>query len=317
MSKACPHRDRKRTKTPGAETHRRAVRNFEIDSSSRPGRGLHGTPERSGSQGVDPEHARHARQLERTNEDLRRANRQLEEFAYIASHDLREPLRMVNIYTQLLIQRCGPACDPRAHEFAHHIQHSVARMESLIQDLLQVSQVLYERGALPSARVSLRDAVDQALAVFREPMKVAGAHIEIGDLPVVLGDEIQLALVFQNLFSNSLKYAHPERPVSIRIQAQRRRHDAIIHFSDNGIGFEPEFAERIFGLFKRLHGRDVPGNGLGLAICREIIERHSGQMHAEGVPQRGATFIFTLKTWNCHEPGECGCANSAGRGQPG
>jgi signal transduction histidine kinase len=123
-----------------------------------------------------------------------------------------------------------------------------------------------------------------------------------------------LSLVFQNLLSNSLKYAHPERKLRIRIWSTESAKFQRIHFADNGIGFEPEFSERIFGLFKRLHGREVPGTGLGLAICRRIIEAQGGQIRAEGVAKRGATFIFSLKGTDDHG---AGYADIAGRGQPG
>ena len=265
---------------------------------------------------ITPAEDRYTRELERANEELRRANQQLEEFAFVASHDLREPLRMINIYTQLLVQRCAPNSDPQTHQFADHIRSSVARMEKLIQDVLQYSHAIHPDNEYPAVRVPLRNAVDQALALIRDRLEETGAQVEIGQLPVVLGDETQLALVFQNLLANSLKYAHPERKLAIRVAAERRERIWSISVTDNGIGFEPEFAERIFGLFKRLHGRDVPGTGLGLAICKRIIERHGGTIRAEGRPQQGATFIFTLKGWNYRESSECSFANPAGRGQP-
>ena len=240
----------------------------------------------------------------------------MEEFAFVASHDLREPLRMVNIYTQLLMQRCGPTCDPQAQQFAEHIRSSVARMEKLIQDVLQYSHAIHPENDYPAVRMPLRNAVDQAVTVVRGRLEQTGTQVEIGQLPMVLGDESQLALVFQNLLENSLKYAHPERKLTIRIAAERCDRVWSISVTDNGIGFEPEFAQRIFGLFKRLHGRDVPGTGLGLAICKRIIERHGGTIRAEGRPQQGATFIFTLKGWNYRESSECSLANPAGRGQP-
>jgi light-regulated signal transduction histidine kinase (bacteriophytochrome) len=244
------------------------------------------------------EEQRYARELERANEELRRVNRELEEFAYIASHDLREPLRMINIYTQLLIRRYEHAFDEEAGHFAQHIQYSVSRMEQLIQDVLQYSQVIHEGSECAVAPVALRSSLEQALAVFQDRLDAAGAQLEIGELPVVAAEETQLALVFQNLLSNALKYADPARILRIRIWAERDGESWTIRFSDNGIGFEPEFAERIFGLFKRLHGRSVPGTGLGLAICRRIVERYDGEIWAEGKVHDGATFVFKLKGWD-------------------
>lgn len=245
----------------------------------------------------------YARALEHANQDLRRANRELEEFAYVASHDLREPLRMINIYSELLIQECGPAVSEKAREFAGYIHSSVARMEQLIEDVLQYSQAVHEQPEVEAAPVSLRRSLDQALAVLQERLEAADAEIETQELPVVLADEIQMGIVFQNLLSNALKYADPNRPLQIRIWAERRNDSWTIHFADNGIGFEPQFAERIFGLFKRLHGRDVPGTGLGLAICRRILERCGGSIRAEGRPGAGATFVLCLKAWSHHESG--------------
>ena len=233
--------------------------------------------------------------LERVTENLRRANGQLEEFAYVASHDLREPLRMVNIYTQLLIEECGEAASERARQFADHVQYNVARMQELVKDVLHYSQVIHEGHECAGVPVPLHRSLEHALAVFRDRLDAAGAKFAIRDLPVVSADEMGLALVFQNLLSNSLKYAHPDRTLSIRIWAQRHGDLWTTYFADNGIGFEPQFAERIFGLFKRLHGRDVPGTGLGLAICRRIIERYGGTIRAEAEPDAGATFMFSLK----------------------
>jgi light-regulated signal transduction histidine kinase (bacteriophytochrome) len=303
MSRPFSNRDWSRAGSPISEPRTR-TRRYEDESSVRL------------SVAIAPAEDRYTRELERANEELRRANQQLEEFAFVASHDLREPLRMVNIYTQLLIQRCAPNCDPQADQFAEHIRSSVARMEKLIQDVLQYSHAIHPDNEYPAVRVPLRNAVDQALAVVRDRIEETGAQVEIGELPVVLGDEMQLALVFQNLLANSLKYAHPERKLAVRITAERCERVWSISVADNGIGFEPQFAERIFGLFKRLHGRDVPGTGLGLAICKRIIERHGGTIRAESRPQQGATFIFTLKGWNYRESSECSLANPAGRGQP-
>ena len=245
----------------------------------------------------------YARELERANEKLRRANRELEEFAYVASHDLREPLRMVNIYSELLVQQCSEPGDLQSQHFARHIRDGVTRMEQLIQGVLQYSQVIHEGREYDVSPVPLSQPLAQALDIFSDRLGAAGARVEIGELPTVVADEMQLSLLFQNLISNSLKYAHPKRQLSLRICGRDQGETCTTYFADNGIGFEPQFGERIFGLFKRLHGRDVPGTGLGLAICRRIVERYGGEIHARGKPQQGATFFFRLKGINHHGSG--------------
>jgi light-regulated signal transduction histidine kinase (bacteriophytochrome) len=242
----------------------------------------------------------YARELELANEKLRCANRELEEFAYVASHDLREPLRMINIYSELLTQQCADRTSPQTEHFARHIHDGVARMEQLIQGVLQYSQVIHEGREYAVAPVPLGQPLAQALDIFGDRLNAAGARVEIGELSTVAADEMQLSLLFQNLISNSLKYAHPKRQLSLRICGRDHGKTCTTYFADNGIGFEPQFGERIFGLFKRLHGRDVPGTGLGLAICRRIVERYGGEIHARGKPQHGATFFFTLKGLNHH-----------------
>ena len=256
----------------------------------------------------------HTPELERANEELRQANRELEEFAFVASHDLREPLRMVNIYSELLIQQFGGADNPQALHVAQHIQNGVARMEQLIQGVLQYSQVTHEHQDYAVSSVPSQKPLEHALEIFQDRLNTVGAKVDIGEMYTVAADEMQLSLVFQNLISNSLKYAHPDRPLQLRIYAENDGDFCITYFADNGIGFDPEFGERIFGLFKRLHGRDVPGTGLGLAICRRIVERYGGEIYACGRPQEGATFVFSLKGSGHRGPR---VANSTGRGQSG
>ena len=249
------------------------------------------------------------------NEELRRANRELEQFAYIASHDLREPLRMINIYTQLLIERHGKEFDMLGRQFAQHVQENAARMEQLIRDVLEYSLTIHQ-DEHPPGPLPLRKPLDRAIAMFHDQLEAMSGRLDIGELPVVLADENHLMLVFQNLLSNSLKYAGSERPPYIRIWAKHHGDLWAIHVPDNGIGFDQEFAERIFGLFNRLHGREVPGTGLGLAICRRIVEQQGGTISAESKPNQGATFIFTLKGWNRYGSRYASSPkNSAGGGQ--
>jgi len=250
-------------------------------------------------------------ELQRVNDTLQgalqRASRELEEFAWVASHDLREPLRMVHIYTELLTSQYQTGYDEQAQRFAKRIHEGVARMEELIDELLRYSQAAHGE----CAPVVLRLALDDAIAEFRDKLIAVDAQLEIGRLPEVLGDRDQLALVFRNLISNSLKYAVPERRLEIRIWAQQNRDEWTVRFTDNGAGFAPEFNERVFGLFRRLHASTTPGTGLGLALCRKIVERYGGKIRAEGKPRNGATFIITLKGCSSNE---VTFPNTTGRG---
>jgi signal transduction histidine kinase len=226
------------------------------------------------------------------NDELMKANRELEEFAYVASHDLQEPLRMVNIYSHLLVKRFGSG-EPEAAEHAEFVRQGVARMETLIKDLLTYSRAV-QREEWPAGTADLAAALHDAQAVLRARIEESQAVITADSLPSVRGDTKQLAHVFQNLLSNALKYRSSERVPQVRISAQREGRQWTIAVRDNGIGFEQKHAERIFGLFKRLHADEYPGTGLGLAICQRIVERYGGRMWAEGRPGDGATFFFAL-----------------------
>jgi PAS domain S-box-containing protein len=231
-------------------------------------------------------------ELTRSNERLTRANRELEEFAYVASHDLQEPLRMVNIYTQIILQDLGG--DPaKLGQYAGFVQQGVTRMEALIHDLLTFSRAVHTE-ELPIGTADLAESFREALSVLRNRIEDSGCVITAEFLPQVSGDVSQMAHVFQNLLSNALKYRKQETPPRIHIAARRNGSDWIISVRDNGIGFQPQYAERIFGLFKRLHKDEYPGTGLGLAICKRIVERYGGRIWAEGTPGVGATFHFSL-----------------------
>jgi PAS domain S-box-containing protein len=229
----------------------------------------------------------------RAREELERVNRELEEFAYVASHDLQEPLRTINIYTQILLKRHVPPGDDEALQFAEFISSSVLRMETLIRDLLSYSQAVHARGDVHGT-ANLETALSQALTLLSTRIEETGATILREELPSAAGDEAQLAHVFQNLIGNSLKYRKPDIAPLIQIAAEREGKEWIISVADNGIGFDTKYAERIFGLFKRLHGRNYPGTGLGLAICKRIVERCGGRMWAESEPGKGSTFYFAL-----------------------
>ena len=235
-------------------------------------------------------------EMRRRNEELERANSELEEFAYIASHDLQEPLRTVNIYTQLLLQRMNLTEDERAIEFAEFISGGVERMQFLIRDVLAYARVVH-REQEPAGPTDLNRSFAEALKTLDALVRETGAEITVGDLPVVRGQEAQLAQVFQNLLSNALKYRKQTERPRVRVSAGRKGAEWMISVADNGIGFDPEYSERIFGLFRRLHKDDYPGTGIGLAICNRIVERYGGRIWAESPGEGlGAAIFFTLRS---------------------
>lgn len=238
--------------------------------------------------------------VRRKNDELTRTNQELEEFAYVASHDLQEPLRMVNIYSQLLLRQLGNATTDDQRECAEYIEHGVKRMEQLIGDLLSYSRTVHAVNAeaeLSNADADLEESLKEALLCFDSPVEEIRAFITHDPLPTVRGDVMQFSQVFQNLISNALKYRNPERTPEIHISVERRDAEWVLSVHDNGIGFEPAYAERIFGLFKRLHrDEEYPGTGLGLAICKRIVERYGGTMWAESKPGTGSRFFFSLPT---------------------
>jgi PAS domain S-box-containing protein len=226
-------------------------------------------------------------------EELRRMNRELEEFAYVASHDLQEPLRMVNIYTDLILRNIEGS-DGRLRQYSDYVHEGVRRMEALLHDLLTFSRTVHTEEA-PKTTANLTESLNEALAVLKNRIEESGAKVVApAALPVVLGEASQIAHVFQNVLSNALKYRKPDFPPEIHIDFALRDGQCTVSVRDNGIGFQPRYAERIFGLFKRLHKDSYPGTGLGLAICKRIVERYGGRMWAQGEPDVGAVFFFTL-----------------------
>jgi PAS domain S-box-containing protein len=225
-------------------------------------------------------------------QELRRTNRELEEFAYVASHDLQEPLRMVNIYTQLILK--NPEEDrEQLVVYSQFVHEGVTRMETLIRDLLSFSRSV-QINDLPIGTADLSTSFAEALSVVKGRIEEVGAVITASTLPVVRGDASQFTHVFQNVLSNALKYRKKDVPPEILVSAEQDGDLWIISIRDNGIGFEPQYAERIFGLFKRLHNDEYEGTGLGLAICKRIVERYGGRIWAESRLGAGATFRFSL-----------------------
>ncbi len=224
---------------------------------------------------------------------LRRSNEELQQFAYVASHDLQEPLRSIVSFSQLLDRRYRGRLDRDADEYIAFIVEGGQRMQTLIQDLLQVSRV--ETGAKPLEPTDAAIVVADAVRVMETPLAEAGATIETGDLPRVMADAAQLEQVFTDLIGNAIKYRHPARPSAIRIAAWRVGPMVQFSVADNGIGIEPEYHDRIFQMFQRLHTHEeYEGTGIGLAVVRKIVDRHGGKVWVESTPGEGSTFCFTL-----------------------
>jgi PAS domain S-box-containing protein len=233
-----------------------------------------------------------ASELERRASELERSNSDLQEFAYVASHDLSEPLRMVSSYVQLLARRYQGKLDSDADEFIGFAVDGVNRMQRLIDDLLA-----YSRAGTAEYRfgpVDVGELVRDTLVGMQTTVVESGATVTTGDLPEVWGDEGQLRQLFQNLIGNGIKF-RAQDPPRVDVTAERQDGSWVFRVSDNGIGIDPRHAERIFSVFKRLHGRDeYPGSGIGLSICKRIVERHHGRIAVEQSPLGGSTFRFTI-----------------------
>ena len=227
-----------------------------------------------------------------SQEELARSNRDLEQFAYVASHDLQEPLRMVAAYTQLLADRYSDQLDENANKYINYAVEGALRMQSLIQDLLAFSRV--GRHGIDYEETDCNGVVETALKNLRASIDESGARIEYRDLPRVMADPSHLSQVFQNLIGNAIKFRGPGPPV-VRITAEKKGREWTFSLADNGIGIAPEHAQQVFVIFTRLHTRAAyPGSGIGLAICKKIIEQHGGHIWVESQPGQGATFKFTL-----------------------
>jgi len=250
---------------------------------------------------------RRADELERINSQLARSNEELEAFAYVASHDIREPLRQIETFASLLERAVGLVAAPsdnRIGRWVEGIEASSRRLRTLIDDLTEFSRL--GRQAQPFTPTPLAEVLAEAESDLAQAIAESGATVTVaGDLPTVLCDRGQIRQVLQNLLSNAVKYRDPDRPPVIAISAlpepgtqglpPHRRGMLRVTFADNGIGFEQRHASRIFEPFQRLHGADrYPGSGIGLAICRKIVDRHGGIIAAEGRPGEGATLSFTL-----------------------
>jgi signal transduction histidine kinase len=232
-------------------------------------------------------------QLRSTNSDLARANEDLNQFAFAASHDLQEPLRMITSYSQLLLKNYRGHLDGQAATCVEFISEGTERMERLLADLLAYTRLTGTAQEQSIAAIDLNDVFQKALDNFKVVIEETKAVITSDHLPTIYGQEPHFIQLFQNLIGNALKYRSESAPrVHVSVEAENRFWRIAV--SDNGIGIDPEYHKQIFGLFKRLHGKTISGTGMGLAICQRLIDRYGGRIWVESKEAQGATFYFTL-----------------------
>ncbi len=231
-------------------------------------------------------------QLRQYAEELQRSNLDLQQFAYVASHDLQEPLRTIATFCEMLQRRYRGRLDDQADQWIDFVMDGARRMQALVQDLLAYSRLESRRQAV--APVDCGEVFRRAVANLGSAIEEAGAEVTSDSLPVVNGDESQLVQLFQNLIGNAVKFRGREIP-SVRVSAQADSDAWVFSIRDNGLGIDPKYHERVFDLFKRLHPTDrYPGTGMGLAVCRKVVQRHGGRIWVESEPGQGSTFRFTI-----------------------
>lgn len=235
-------------------------------------------------------------ELQQAKEELEVSNTELQEFAYVVSHDLKNPLRTISGFAEFLREDCGGQMGDQADGHIERIIHGTNRMKRLIDDLLSYAQVDADRR--PFVDVDLNHVVDNTIHTLHAALESSGGAVTRTDLPVVQGDETQLTRLTQNLLGNGLKY-HADDPPRIHVSAAKTDDHWNITFADNGIGIAPESQDKIFEVFHRLHGeQDYPGTGIGLAICRRIVQGHRGEIRVESQPGEGCRFVVTLPVAN-------------------
>ena len=245
------------------------------------------------------ERRRSAEELKQYASRLEVTNQELQDFSFIAAHDLQEPLRKIQTFCDITQTRCGPMLDSSGREYLDRIINSASRMRQLLHDLLQFSRVATK--PKPFEKADLNLLAHGAAAVLQAQLTESGGNIVIEDLPVIEADTGQMLQLFQNLIGNALRYRGNDRP-NIKICSIIDEQACEIRVEDNGIGFDQKFAERIFKPFQRLHGPNAyDGTGMGLALCRKIAERHGGTIRADSEPGKGSTFIVRLPI---HQSGE-------------
>lgn len=232
-------------------------------------------------------------ELQRRSEQLQRSNAELQQFAYAAAHDLQEPLRTITSLSKNLDETHLPGLPPQGRESLQAIAVSTARMQHMISDLLAYSWAV-SKADLAIEEVDTRAVAEMALMNCQSAIDESKAVVSLGDLPRVQGTAQQLLLVFQNLLSNAIKYRGPEQ-LRIAIYAKEAGKEWVFTMEDNGIGLDMQYAERIFGVFRRLHGPEIPGTGIGLALCKRIVENHGGRIWVESELGKGARFHFALR----------------------
>jgi light-regulated signal transduction histidine kinase (bacteriophytochrome) len=231
-------------------------------------------------------------ELEQRAQALTGSNSELQKFAYVASHDLQEPLRTITSYSQLIQKRYGGKLDEKADRYLNFVADAAIRMQQLIEDLLNYSRVSTEER--PLQRTDCGQILAQVLANLHAAIVQSKALVTWGPLPTLDADPSQLVELFQNLISNAVKF-QGEKQQRVHISATREGEEWVFCVRDNGIGIDPQYSERIFVIFQRLHTREqYQGTGIGLAICKRIIERHNGRIWLESQPQEGTAFFFTL-----------------------
>ena len=229
-------------------------------------------------------------------QELERSNKELEEFAYIASHDLQEPLRMVGSFLQLLQHRYKDKLDKEANEYIYYAVDGAARMKRLIGDLLNYSRTNREWAI---EQVDTAETIREALKNLTASVNESGAMINFENMPVLNADPAQMLQLFQNLISNAIKFRQEDRPPVIKIRAAKEDEHWLFSVEDNGIGIDQQYSEKVFVIFKKLHSKvRFGGTGIGLAIAKKIVERHGGKIWFESIPEKGTTFYFTLQPAN-------------------
>jgi signal transduction histidine kinase len=230
-------------------------------------------------------------ELQRTAEELHRSNIELQQFAYIASHGLQEPLRTISSFLQLIEKRYADSIGGDAKEFIGFSVAAANRLQDMIRALLEYSR-LQTRGS-PFGVIKTQAALNEAMSNLGKAIEESGASITADPLPQTYGDGGQMARLFQNLLANSIKFRGSQPPV-IHVSAEKKQGEWLFCVKDNGIGMDTKYADRVFIIFQRLHGRDVPGIGIGLAVCKRIVERHGGRIWVESETGKGARFCFTI-----------------------